>query len=66
MQDSKWALEEYDRWNANPCGYVAAVPPPTAAPTCRRYPTSASNSTLCTSAGSRFAVWAVTNGTPPG
>ena len=63
VSDSKWALEEYDKWNANPCGYVP--PPPPTGSGLPAVPNDAASSTLCTSAGSRFAVWKITNGTPP-
>jgi hypothetical protein len=63
VSDSKWALEEYDKWNANPCGYVP--PPPPHGSGLPAVPNDAASSTLCTSAGSRFAVWKITNGTPP-
>ena len=40
VQSSKWALEEYNKWSNNPCGYVPPSPPPNSAPTCPSYPTT--------------------------
>ena len=40
-------------------------PPPNSGTDLPFVPNDASNSTLCTPAGSRYVIWAVTNGTPP-
>ena len=65
VQSSKWALEEYNKWSNNPCGYVPPSPPPNSGTDLPFVPNDASDSTLCTPAGSRYVIWAVTNGTPP-
>ncbi len=63
VQDSKGALEEYDRWSRDPCGYIPPAPP--AGSGLPFVENDARNSTICSAAGSRFSLWAVTKGTPP-
>ena len=64
VQEPKWALEEYDKWNDNPCGYVAAGAAAGERPD-RPSPTRPAKAPCAPRLARAIAVWAVTNGTPP-